>query len=311
MFCTPWRCHPFGGYLCRGDNQLYPYADALEMQGLGSDADDALILAGRALLKFQNPYVQHTYLGNPISPGPGWALLSAPFGASGLYALYFPTTLALALWSLRSLGHDWLTLNRFVILLASSLFVWELAIVGNDYLPFAMLTLTAAVLLQQPALNTVQLLCLIVLIGLLSTCRIVFVFLPILIGFSLFSSFPFRAIAVGLGGLSLSAAITSVFVMRQPSYPPLDLLIEKAQATFSPEGLIVAVALCVRCCACHARQLANMAADHAPRSRTFRALDDRCGCRPAESTWKPARVGGCQLSRPSLTIDCASNFRRK
>ena len=68
-------------------------------------------------------------------------------------------------------------------------------------------------LLQKPVLSAVKLVDLIVLIGVLSTCRIVFVFLPLLIGFNLFAS----------------------------SYPPLSLLTEKAQASFFPEGLILAI----------------------------------------------------------------------
>jgi hypothetical protein len=223
----------------------YPYADALKLKDIGSDADDALILAGRSLLNFENPYVHTTYLGNSISPGPGWALLAIPFGASGLYALFFPTTMALALWALRSLRLDWLTLSRFVLLLASSLFVWELALVGNDYLAFAMLTLTAAMLLQKRVLSTVKLGGLIVLVGLLSTCRIVFVFLPLLIGFSLVASFPHRAIAVMVAGVAICLTSTGVFLLSQTSYPPLNLLAEKAQASFSSEGLILAITVCL------------------------------------------------------------------
>jgi hypothetical protein len=43
-----------------------------------------------ALWEFHNPYVIQTYLGNPLSPGPGWVLLALPFTVSGLYVVFFP-----------------------------------------------------------------------------------------------------------------------------------------------------------------------------------------------------------------------------
>ena len=228
-----------------GTIAIYPYADGLKLRGAGSDQDDALILAGQALLKFQNPYRQETYLGNQIDPGAGWALLATPFGVSGLYSLFFPATLALALWCLRSVGHDWLTLNRFTLLLASSLCVWELAFVGSDYLPFVMLTLAATQLLQQPALRTSGVIGLTLLVGLLSTCRIVFIFLPLLVGFSLFAVCRRRAVVVAFGSLALSIAFQVVFfLLNRTSYPPLELLREEIQATFSPARLTIAIVIC-------------------------------------------------------------------
>jgi len=242
---APWPALLLLAAFAVGTIAIYPYANGLKLQRAGSDSDDALILAGKALLRFQNPYRQETYLGNPIAQGPGWALLAAPFGAAGLYSLFFPTTLALALWCLRSVGHDWLTLNRFTLLLASSLCVWELAFAGSDYLPFVMLTLAVTQLLQKPALPTFGVVGLVLLIGLLSTCRIVFIYLPLLVGFSLFAVLRRRAIAIAVGGLTLCLALQLVFFfVNRTFYPPLDLLQEKARTTFSPETLAIAIAIC-------------------------------------------------------------------
>ena len=57
---------------------LYPVAKA-GIVGQGSDADNALNIATRALLRGRFPYYQPTYLGNPISPLPGSLLLAVPF----------------------------------------------------------------------------------------------------------------------------------------------------------------------------------------------------------------------------------------
>ncbi len=60
----------------------YPIADSGVVGG-GSDRDDALNVAVRALLDGRYPYREPTYLGNPISPLPGALLLAAPFVLMG------------------------------------------------------------------------------------------------------------------------------------------------------------------------------------------------------------------------------------
>lgn len=57
---------------------VYPLANA-QLPGRGSDRDDALNLATRALLRFEYPYGSPTYLGNPITPLPGSLLFASPF----------------------------------------------------------------------------------------------------------------------------------------------------------------------------------------------------------------------------------------
>jgi hypothetical protein len=58
---------------------VYPIADARKVGGGGTDADDALDLAARALLRGQYPYLERTYLNNPITPLLGWVGLAVPF----------------------------------------------------------------------------------------------------------------------------------------------------------------------------------------------------------------------------------------
>ena len=58
---------------------VYPIADARKAFGGGTDADDALDLAVRSLLRGEYPYRERTYLNNPITPLPGWIALATPF----------------------------------------------------------------------------------------------------------------------------------------------------------------------------------------------------------------------------------------
>jgi hypothetical protein len=232
--------------LCTATLVLYPVADALKQTGRGSDHDDALILAGTALAHLSNPYIQHTYLNQPVHPGPGWAMLTAPLSATGLYALLLPIALTLVLWVLRSAGESWQTINRFMLLLVSSLIVWELAITGSDYIPFALLILAAFLLLSRPGLGNAKVVVLCILVGFLATFRLPFILLPSLYALILASRFPPRALAVGLGGTLICAALHLPFyLINLYYYPPLYLLIEKTQASFSPLGLVLAAGLCL------------------------------------------------------------------
>jgi hypothetical protein len=78
---------------------VYPLADAGALGG-GSDRDEALDLAVRALAAGEHPYRLRTYLGNPITPMPGALLLAAPFvalGGAALQVLFWVPALAVAL----------------------------------------------------------------------------------------------------------------------------------------------------------------------------------------------------------------------
>lgn len=69
--------------------------------GHGSDQDDALNLAGRALLRGDPLYRQRTYVGNPISPLPGAVLLAVPFvvlGTSALQGLFWVPVFAMVVY---------------------------------------------------------------------------------------------------------------------------------------------------------------------------------------------------------------------
>jgi len=225
---------------------VYPYADALKWQGRGSDADDALIAAGQALWRFENPYVQTTYLGNSFTPGPGWALLVSPFSITGLYRFFLPATLAMAIWRLRAARYAWQDINKFLLLLASSLCVWELIAEGGDYLPFALLTLCALLGLKTASIGRPHVAMLTALLGALATFRLPFLLLPALIGFSLLSSFPRRAVFVSCCATAICLFLHAPFLaITGRDYPPLNLLLTKAEGSFSAAEFILAVSVCI------------------------------------------------------------------
>jgi hypothetical protein len=225
---------------------VYPIADGLKVHGAGSDEDDALILAGQAITHFKNPYTQLTYLSGTIHPGAGWALLASPFSATGLYSLFFPFTLTIALSTLRIEGIDWKNINLFMLFLASSLFVWELAAVGSDWLPFSMLILTVLLRLLKPSLSTKELAGLTIVLGLLSTFRLVFVLLPVLVGFCVYVIHPSRVRGIAFGSIAICGIIQIFFYsLNAGAYPPLLIQLQETNRTFSSGGLAFASAVCV------------------------------------------------------------------
>ena len=97
-----------------------------------------------------------------------------------------------------------------------------------------MLTLAATQFLQKSDLRTLEVVGLILLAGLLSTFRIVFFFLPLLVGFAFSNVRRRRAVALAFGSLSLSLVFQVVFfLLNRASYPPLELLQEKIEDIFA------------------------------------------------------------------------------
>jgi hypothetical protein len=118
----------------------------------GSDADDALNLAVRALLAGRYPYEQETYLGNPIAPLPGAVLFALPFvivfGSSAYQALAWWPAFA---WRLRRSPDDWFTV---LIVTLASVEVWHSLVTGSDgFVNGIYVALLSLAVLDKPTLS--------------------------------------------------------------------------------------------------------------------------------------------------------------
>lgn len=241
ILASPWPSCLLIAVLAVAIATVYPHADALKLHMLGSDADDAMVIAGTALSHGLNPYQFTTYFGNPLSPGPGWAALVAPLTRLGLYGLLTPLALAFTVLSLRITNHPWLQTNRVTLALFSCLLLWELTVTGNDLPAFGLLFLSTVLLLTRQRIGRAELIALTILLGSLATARIAFFYLPLLVGCSLVAVWPKRAITVGLGGTLLMAALHGGFYLLSPDfYPPLHLL-GRAQSLLTGEALYAAL----------------------------------------------------------------------
>ncbi|WP_437925896.1 hypothetical protein WMF37_43690 [Sorangium sp. So ce291] len=238
---TPWPSAALTGALALVGIFVYPLADGLKRRGGGSDGDDAMIVAGRALVELQNPYGATTYLGNPFSPGPGWVALWAPLAALGVYSLITALALAATVLALRFTRHSWSLTNTFVLALFSCVLLWELVAVGSDLPAWGLLALCAALLLEQPCARRWLLVAFTVLLGCLATARVSFSYLPLLVGFCLLSIRPRRAVGVAIGGSATALLLHAVFWQLNPAfYPPLHL-VGRAQGLLSGASLYIAL----------------------------------------------------------------------
>ena len=112
---------------------LYPLANS-GLWGRGSDSDEALNLATRALLAGHFPYYQLTYLHNPISPLPGSLVLAIPFVllGNGAYQNFFWIAL-LMLGAARQFGQRSAALLLTICALFSPFLLYAI-IIGSDYI---------------------------------------------------------------------------------------------------------------------------------------------------------------------------------
>jgi hypothetical protein len=113
---------------------VYPYANT-HAPGQGSDADDALNLATRALLRGDYLYAERTYLGNLIAPLPGAVLFAFPFVMLGTSALQSLIWLPILGWTvLRAVQDRGLALLLWTAIPVLSPAVIHAVVTGTDEL---------------------------------------------------------------------------------------------------------------------------------------------------------------------------------
>lgn len=209
---------------------LYPAAKS-GIVGQGSDADNALNIATRALLRGRFPYYQPTYLGNPISPLPGSLLLAVPFvllGNSAYQNLFWIAAFFV-------LAREWLEsgpqalLLLWIILALSPVVWWELA-TGADLLSNSIYVLVLMLVLvrsiPKPNLTSLSKTPLSILVGISISSRANFAFTLPLVFSILVQSAGWKCAAKYTGLACLAAgAVTFPFYLNDPrGFTPIHIL---------------------------------------------------------------------------------------
>lgn len=223
---------------------VYPIADGMKAQMMGSDQDDALIQAGLRLVAGQNPYEARTYFGNPASPGPGWVILVLPFIMSGSYFLLTPVFITCVAIFIRLISGNFYKANLFIVLLMSSIMFWDLLVIGSDVIAIGCLFVGCVVAVYYKwNKKGLFLLGSAALVSLAATSRIVFVYIIPLIGVFLWRRSSLASIKFMIySGLILFFIHFGFYIWNPGAYTPLHLL-NKGGMLLGPK-LMVVVALC-------------------------------------------------------------------
>lgn len=220
---------------------VYPMADGLKQVMRGSDQDDCIISPIMALLKGHSPYLERSYLGNPCSPGPGLLLVYLPFVSLKLYPFGMIAGLAVLAVVLRWLESQWVTANIMILLFFSSLFSWELAVVGSD-LPMVGCVIALTALLLEKAWRDKQLGILLlasILAGLAASSRINLIYLPLLLTVYLFLKWPKGAFFFFIVSFLVAIVPGLIIYLADPYHFTPFHLITKGTTIISPTGLLI------------------------------------------------------------------------
>lgn len=214
---------------------IYPLVNT-GLPGLGSDRDDALNMATRALLRGEYPYQQLTYLGNPITPLPGALLLAAPFvlmGNSACQTVFWLGVFAYTVSSTARMSGYAPWMLTMLVMLSPAL--WQDFLTGGDLLAnalyvcvFAMWLLRAAVRPDASA-SVIAALSVVLGIGLASRPHFILI-LPLV--FALIARYgSYRRAAGCLVVCSVSMAVLIVpFYLHDPHlFSPLHVVDKLAQ----------------------------------------------------------------------------------
>jgi len=206
---------------------VYPHADALKHLGRGSDQDDAIIGCVQALLQGRAPYPARTYLGLPVSAGPGALVVHLPFVLAGVYPVAGVAAVVGATLALHRISQGWLAANVFLGLLASSLLFWQQLVVGSDLGTWGCLLVVALLALRpaRPVGGHAARIAATALLVLVASARVVFVWVPALAGVLLWRQDRRRALLVAALGTAATVALHLSFAaFAKGAYSPLHLL---------------------------------------------------------------------------------------
>lgn len=223
---------------------LYPVADALKEHMGGSDRDDAVIVGVRALFDGEYPYGKTTYFGSWLSPGPGLLLLYAPFVGLDLYALGAGASLATCAFLLKRQHDSWVVASLFLLLAASSLLFWQELATGSDLIFVGSCFLGILLVLQHSDSRRTIFLCA-VLCGVISTSRVVFLYIPFLIGVPLWLRSKGDAIKFVAISSVVAVGLHAAFYLWAPdSYTPLHIL-SQGRGLLAGNFMYLFVAICL------------------------------------------------------------------
>lgn len=223
----------------------YPIFDARQSTGGGSDADDAVVLVIDGLRSGENPYARDTYLGNPLTTGPGAALWFFPWSSRALYPIGIALAVGVTVVVLRAARGSWAWPALFATLLAASVPFWEGVGQGSDHLPFACSLVWAAAILdrRRPPPNATLAVALGAALGVLATTRAAFFFVPVVAAATLWWRDRRAALLIGAVGTAAVVGLHAAFIALSgwDDYGPVQQLLVKSDDDLTDAGRALVV----------------------------------------------------------------------
>ena len=162
-------------------------ASAGSLPEAGSTGDDAMMQPVRAIMDKGSLWAIYDVQldgGAPVSPGPGWILLNAPFTILGLYPLMVPFWFLVLALVLRKSGYGDPLVMRLLLLLAVCPFFWQQLITGHDLpaIGAVFLAITLSVHNKGRVMSRRRTLALALAAGAVSTSRVIYLLFPLIPG---------------------------------------------------------------------------------------------------------------------------------
>jgi len=206
---------------------IYPVADARKLSGMGSTGDDAVIEPAKTLLECGRLYDTVLYDGAPVSPGPGWIILNAPFALLHIYWLMNTVYIIAAIIISRYYLEKCLPGNIVLVFLSVTLIFWELLVTGHDMFAmgfsFCMLTLSVWSENRETAPSASRIFLTGAVAGVISTARVVFLGVPMLLAVFLSKRHKRHAWIFLLTSLTVAGLLHGYFYAINTTYPPFHL----------------------------------------------------------------------------------------
>jgi hypothetical protein len=202
---------------------LYHHELARIGRGLGSTAAPAMMDPVRALWHGHGLYSVHLLGGAPVSPGPGWLLLNSPFTFAHLYPLMDPAWLALTAVVLRVAYRRGFAVNLGLAILCSSATFYRLLGEGHDIIAVSCAVVLVVVCAERWLASPWAAAGLGAIVGVVSTARVVYLPLALLVALLVWTRNPRWAVILGGVGVGTALVLFLAFSVGVHPYPPMHL----------------------------------------------------------------------------------------
>lgn len=202
---------------------LYHHELARLQAGGGSTAVQAMSGTVQALVHGRGLYSVHLPGGAPVSPGPGWLLLNSPFALAHASPLMDPVWIGVTAVVLRRSYGRGFEVNLGLAMLCCSPAFFRLLGEANDILAIGCAMVLLVVWADRWLGSDVRAVGLGLAVGVVSTARIIYVPVALLLALLIATRDLRRAVIVGAVGMVAALALFAVFAIGVHPYPPFHL----------------------------------------------------------------------------------------